>query len=157
MTSDQRYEAFRGAQVAITGGLGFIGSSLARRLSSLGSNVLVIDNRLTGSGANFFNLHSLKKCLTVVEGDIREADLLRQHLQGRHYLFNLAAHNSHQTSMTAPLLDLDINCRAQLGLLEICRVVNPSITIVFASTRQVYGRPRYLPVDEKIIHSNLQT
>ena len=67
MTSDQRYEAFRGAQVAITGGLGFIGSSLARRLSSLGSNVLVIDNRLTGSGANFFNLHSLKKCLTVVE------------------------------------------------------------------------------------------
>ena len=141
--------AFKGAPVVILGGLGFIGSALARRLVDLGSDVLVVDNQLPGSGANPFNLNGLDKQLRVLAADIRDSDALRPHLSGCKYLFNLAAQTSHQGSMAEPLLDLDVNCRAPLALLELCRAVNPKINIVFASTRQVYGQPDYLPVDEK--------
>ena len=141
--------AFKGAPVVILGGQGFIGSALARRLVEIGSDVLVVDNQLPGSGANPFNLNGLDKQLRVLAADIRDSDALRPHLSGCKYLFNLAAQTSHQGSMAEPLLDLDVNCRAPLALLELCRAVNPKINIVFASTRQVYGQPDYLPVDEK--------
>jgi UDP-glucose 4-epimerase len=142
--------AFSGARIAITGGLGFIGSSLARRLASLGNDdVVVLDSQLPGSGANVFNLHGMHDKVRVEGCDIRDEAALRKQLKDREYLFNLAGQTSHQGSMTEPLLDLDINCRAQLVLLETCRRVNPTINIVFASTRQIYGRPDYLPVDEK--------
>ena len=140
--------AYSGARVAVTGGLGFIGSALARRLAALGAEVLVLDNTLPGSGANRFNLAGAAGRLVIEECDIRDGEAMRRHLAGRDFLFNLAAQTSHQGSMAEPLLDLDINCRAQLALLETCRAVNPAITIVFASTRQIYGRPDYLPVDE---------
>lgn len=52
-------------------------------------------------------------------------------------------------SMQDPLTDLDINCRAQVFLLEACRTYNPDIKVIFASTRQIYGKPDYLPVDEE--------
>jgi UDP-glucose 4-epimerase len=143
------YAAYAGARAVVTGGLGFIGATLTRRLLDLGADVLVLDNRLHGSGANPFNLAGLAGRLRIEECDIRDGDALRRHLPGRDYLFNLAAQTSHQGSMAEPLLDLDINCRAQLELLEICRAVNPGIAIVFASTRQIYGRPDYLPVDER--------
>jgi UDP-glucose 4-epimerase len=142
-------DAFAGARVAITGGLGFIGSTLAHRLVRLGSDVLIIDGSLPQSGANAFNLDGLADRVAVVDCDIRDEAALRRHLADCRYLFNLAAQTSHQGSMTEPLLDLDVNARAQLALLEACRAVNPGITIVFASTRQIYGRPDYLPVDEK--------
>ena len=143
------YGAFAGARVAITGGLGFIGSTLARRLVALGSDVLVLDNELSESGANRFNLDGVADRLTFASCDIRYETELRRHLADRQYLFNLAAQTSHQGSMTEPLLDLDINCRAQLALLETCRRGNPGIVIVFASTRQIYGKPSYVPVDER--------
>ncbi|HZS85427.1 MAG TPA: NAD-dependent epimerase/dehydratase family protein [Stellaceae bacterium] len=142
------FAAYAAARVLVTGGLGFIGSNLARRLAALGAEVLVLDNRLPGSGANAANLAGAEGRIAVVEADVRCAKALRPHLEGRHYLFNLAAQTSHQGSMEEPLPDLDINCRAQLQLLELCRAVNPEIGIVFASTRQIYGRPDYLPVDE---------
>src|SRR5215469_14518249 len=141
--------AFAGARIAITGGLGFIGSTLAHRLVRLGSQVTIIDASLPGSGANPFNLAGIADRVTVVPADIRDAAVLQPHLASCRILFNLAAQTSHQGSMAEPLLDLDINARAQLALLEVCRTVNPEITIVFASTRQIYGRPEYLPVDEK--------
>ena len=141
--------AFAGARVAITGGLGFIGSTLAHRLVRLGSQVTVIDSSLPGSGANPFNLAGIADRVTVVAADIRDEAALRPHLASCRVLFNLAAQTSHQGSMAEPLLDLDVNARAQLALLEACRAVNREITIVFASTRQIYGRPEYLPVDEK--------
>lgn len=143
------FAAFSGARVAITGGLGFIGSTLARRLVALGADVLVLDNLMPNSGANPFNIDGIADRLTVVRCDICDAEALRRHLGDRQYLFNLAAQTSHQGSMTEPLLDLDVNARAQLALLEVCRAVNPGINIVFASTRQIYGRPDYVPVDEK--------
>src|SRR6185312_6094396 len=123
--------------------------TLARRLVGLGAEVLVIDCALPGSGANPFNLDGIADRVTLLSADIRDADALRRPLADRHYLFNLAAQTSHQGSMSEPLLDLDINARAPLALLEACRAVNPGIVTVFASTRQIYGRPLYLPVDEK--------
>src|SRR5713101_2337185 len=149
--TDPRYAAFAGARVLITGGLGFIGATLARRLVALGSDVLLVDSLIPEYGGNLFNITDIADRLTVNISDIRDMYGLRHLLLGREYLFNLAGQTSHLDSMTDPLVDLEINCRAQLTLLEACRAVNPGINIVFASTRQIYGRPDYLPVDEEHI------
>jgi UDP-glucose 4-epimerase len=141
--------AFHSARVVITGGLGFIGSALAAKLVSLGSEVVVVDNLLPNSGGNYFNIAPIHDRVRVEIIDIRDVPKLSDLLSGCDYLFNLAGQTSHLDSMTDPLLDLEINSRAQLALLEACRAVNSGIIVVFASTRQVYGRPDYLPVDEK--------
>jgi UDP-glucose 4-epimerase len=149
MAADSRYAAYAGARVLVTGGLGFIGSTLARRLVGLGSEVLLVDSLIPDYGGNLFNIDGLDGKLIVNISDMRDAHGLRHLLRGQDFLFNLAGQTSHMDSMAAPVVDLDINCRAQLTLLEACREVNPRLNIVFASTRQIYGRPQYLPVDEK--------
>jgi len=148
---DPGYAAFAGARVLITGGLGFIGSNLARRLVELGSDVLLVDSLIPEYGGNLFNVAEIADRVTVNISDIRDTYGLHHLLRGRDYLFNLAGQTSHLDSMTDPVVDLEINCRAQLTLLEACREVNPGINIVFASTRQIYGRPEYVPVDEQHI------
>jgi len=145
---DRRFAAFAGARVMITGGLGFIGSALARRLVALGADVLLVDSLIPQYGGNLFNIHGLEGRLQVNVSDIRDVHGLRHLLRDRDFLFNLAGQTSHLDSMTDPAADLEINCAAQLSLLEACRAVNPDIGIVFASTRQIYGRPERLPVDE---------
>jgi UDP-glucose 4-epimerase len=142
-------DAFAGARVMITGGLGFIGSTIAARLVELGAEVLLVDNLLAEYGGNVFNVAPIRDKVAIEVADIRDVRAMRTLLNGRGYLFNLAAQTSHADSMTDPETDLAINCRAQLTLLEACRHVCPEIRIVYASTRQIYGRPRYLPVDEK--------
>lgn len=141
--------SFRGARVLITGGLGFIGSALAHRLADLGSVVTLVDNELAHSGANPFNIASIRERVRLVAGDIRDPEMLPPLVAGQRYLFNLAAQTSHLGSMEDPVTDLDINCRAQLLLLEACRAHAPGISIVFASTRQIYGKADYLPIDER--------
>jgi nucleoside-diphosphate-sugar epimerase len=138
----------RGRRTAILGGLGFIGSTLARGLAESGADVLVIDNEAAGSGANAANLRGYERKLEVVRGDIRDTEMLNHRLSGCDVIFNLAAESSHQASMDSPLLDLEVNAGGALAVLEACRKVAPDAVIVFASTRQVYGRPSYLPVDE---------
>jgi UDP-glucose 4-epimerase len=145
------YAAFAGARVLITGGLGFIGSNLAHRLVELGSDVLLVDSLIPEYGGNLFNVADIADRVTINISDIRDTYGLHHLLRGRDYLFNLAGQTSHLDSMTDPVVDLEINCQAQLTLLEACREVNPDINIVFASTRQIYGRPDYLPVDEQHI------
>jgi UDP-glucose 4-epimerase len=142
-------EKFKGARVLITGGLGFIGSALALRLVAMGSEVALIDNLLADSGANPFNIQHIRDRVLVEIRDMREPGAVAPLVEGRQYLFNLAAQTSHLGSMEDPVTDLDINCRAQLLLLEACRARAPGISIVFASTRQIYGKADYLPVDEK--------
>jgi len=142
-------DIFAGARVMITGGLGFIGSNLAIRLVSLGADVLLVDNLFPDYGGNLFNVAPVSERVTVELADIRDIAAMRELLQGCRYLFNLAAQTSHLDSMKDPETDLAINCRAQLTLLEACRAVCPDVRIVHASTRQIYGRPLYLPVDEK--------
>lgn len=141
--------SYRNKRVLITGGLGFIGSNLAHRLVGLGAKVSVVDSLIPEYGGNLRNVAGIEDRLKINISDVRDRHSLPVFLKDQDYLFNLAGQTSHMDSMTDPETDLEINCRAQLSILETCRRHNPSIRIVFASTRQIYGRPDYLPVDEK--------
>jgi UDP-glucose 4-epimerase len=140
---------FANRRVLITGALGFIGSNLARRLVELGAQVLLVDSLIPEYGGNLFNIAGIEDRVQVNSSDVRDAHSMRYLVQGQDYLFNLAGQTSHMDSMSDPDSDLEINCRAQLSILEACRKYNPAIKVVFASTRQLYGKPDYLPVDEK--------
>ena len=140
---------FSGSNVLITGGLGFIGSSLARRLVGLGARVTLVDSMIPEYGGNLFNIADIRDRVTVDLSDVRDSEAMALLIKERDFLFNLAGQTSHLDSMTDPLTDLNINTAAQLSILEACRLNNRNVRIVFASTRQIYGRPQYLPVDEK--------
>jgi nucleoside-diphosphate-sugar epimerase len=146
--ADLRFSAFRGARVLITGGVGLIGSALARQLVELGAEVLLVDNMMPEGGANFANVGTIRDRVRVNIADIRDPRAMRHLLDGQAFLFDLAAQTSHLDSMKTPFDDLAVNVTAQLQLLESCRAIAPQIVIVHAGTRQIYGRPRYLPVDE---------
>ncbi len=139
---------YLGKQVLITGGLGFIGSHLARTLVNRGAKVTLVDNLFPQYGGNLFNIHDIQDQVSVVLCDVRDSEAMTRVLKDKDYLFNLAGQTSHLDSMLDPQTDLEINAAAQLAILESCRKVNPKIKIVFASTRQLYGIPDYLPVDE---------
>ena len=136
-------------RVLITGGLGFIGSNLARRLVAAGAQVTLCDSLIPQYGGNLHNIHDSRDQVVVNISDVRDRFAIEYLLRDQDYLFNLAGQTSHLDSMANPQVDLDINAAAQLSILEACRAVNPGIRIVFASTRQIYGKPDYLPVDEK--------
>ena len=142
---------FRNKKILITGGLGFIGSNLAIKLVSLGAKVEIYDALIKGFGGNLFNVEPVKNKLTITIGDMREKTKIEKAILKKDYVFNLAGTLSHIDSMANPFIDLDINCRAQLRLLETCRKFNKQVTIVFAGTRNQYGKALYLPVDEKHI------
>lgn len=139
---------FASARVLVTGGLGFIGSNLALRLCELGADVTLLDNLTPTHGGNSFNVAPIPERAACVIGDMRDEGLVRELLAGQDYLFNLAGQTSHIDSMRDPVQDLEANVRAHLVVLEACRAVNPAVRTVFASTRQIYGKPEYLPVDE---------
>ena len=147
MLSDS--DIFAGSDVLVTGGLGFIGSALARRLVELGAKVTLIDSLIPEYGGNLFNIHDIRDRVTVDLTDVRDAAAMSSLIKKRQFLFNLAGQTSHLDSMTDPMTDLNINAAAQLHILEACRLHNRDLKIIFASTRQVYGRPEYLPVDER--------
>lgn len=142
------FSAFDGKQVLITGGVGFIGSNLARQLVTFGARVTLADSLIPLYGGNLFNIEDIRECVTLNITDVRDPFAMAYLVQGKDYLFNLAGQTSHLDSMTDPRTDLEINAAAQLSILEACRQHNPGIKIVFASTRQLYGKPEYLPVDE---------
>lgn len=132
----------------ITGGLGFIGSNLARRLVVEGATVTLIDSLVPEYGGNLFNIEGIEDRVRVNISDVRDQYSLCHLVKDQDVLFNLAGQTSHMDSMARPEIDLDINCKAQLSILEACRHHNPKIRVIFGSTRQIYGKPRYLPVDE---------
>ena len=147
MTENERF--WPGRRVLITGGLGFIGSNLAHRLAGLGADLVLVDSLIPEYGGNLFNVDGLGDRARVNISDIRDAHSLRYLVKDREIIFNLAGQTSHLDSMHDPFTDLEINCVAQLKLLEVCRHHNPTAKLIFASTRQIYGKPDYLPVDEK--------
>jgi UDP-glucose 4-epimerase len=147
------FQDFAGKGILITGGLGFIGSNLARSLADLGARVTVVDSLIPEYGGNLFNLEGYESRIRINIADIRDAFSMAYLVQGQDYLFNLAGQTSHLDSMKNPFVDLDINCRSQLFILEACRNHNPAIKVLYASTRQIYGRPDFLPVHEgHILH-----
>jgi len=141
--------SYANTKILITGGLGFIGSSLARALVAQGAQVTLVDSLIPQYGGNPFNIEDIRDKVTVNVCDVRDPFAMGYLLKGKDFLFNLAGQTSHLDSMADPQTDLDINAAAQLSILEACRKANPGIKIVFASTRQLYGKPDYLPVDEK--------
>lgn len=139
---------FQGKHVLITGGVGFIGSNLARRLLELGAYITIIDSFSPEFGGNPFNIHEIKGQIQVFIGDMRDEGKLELILPAQDFLFNLAAQVSHAGSMGDPIVDLEMNAVSQIKLLEMCRKWNPTVRIIYTGTRQMYGRPHYLPVDE---------
>jgi len=141
-------EFYRGRRVMITGGLGFIGSNIARRLAELGADVLLMDSLIPDFGGNFFNIDGIADRVRVNIADVRQESTMNHLVRDREVIFNLAGQVSHIDSMRDPYTDLDINCRSQLSILESCRKFNANAKVVFAGTRQVYGKPDSLPVTE---------
>jgi UDP-glucose 4-epimerase len=142
-------EFYRGRKVLITGGLGFIGSNLAHRLVALDADVLLLDSLIPDYGGNLFNIEGIEDRVRVNVADVRQKSSMNYLVRGREVIFNLAGQVSHIDSMRDPFEDLEINCLAQLTILEACRHNNPGVKVVYAGTRQVYGRPSTLPVDEQ--------
>jgi len=139
---------YQNKRVLITGGLGFIGSTLARRLVGLGANVVLVDAVVPETGANRFNIDGIAERLRCEIADIQDERVMRECLPGQQIIFNLAGRAGHARSMQQPVVDLEGNCRCHLALLESCRRLNPDARLVFTSSRQVYGRVQQLPVDE---------
>jgi UDP-glucose 4-epimerase len=143
------FKPYEGAKVLITGGLGFIGSHLAKRLVELGADVTIVDSLIPEYGGNPYNIRDVADQVHVNYSDIRDPWSIRHLVRGKDYIFNLAGQVSHIDSMEDPETDLDINCKAQLSLLEACRENNRDVRVIFAASRQQYGRPRSLPVTEE--------
>ena len=139
---------FQDKNVLITGGLGFIGSNLARRLVEGGAKVTLVDSLIPEYGGSLFNIDGIEDRVRINIADVRDRHSMAYLVREQDYLFNLAGQTSHMDSMEDPYTDLEINCVAQLSILEACRKYSPRIKVVFASTRQIYGKPDYLPVNE---------
>ena len=145
--SHQAY--YHNRRVMITGGLGFIGSNLAHRLVELGADVLLVDSLIPDYGGNLYNITGIEHQVRVNVADVRQQSTINYLVRHVDVIFNLAGQVSHIDSMRDPYTDLEINCRSQLSILEACRRYNPTAKLVFAGTRQVYGRPDVLPVTEQ--------
>jgi UDP-glucose 4-epimerase len=142
-------QAFQSTRILITGGLGFIGSNLARRLVAMGAHVTLVDSLVPEYGGTPYNVVDIRDRVEINICDVRDPYAIAYLVKGKQFLFNLAGQTSHLDSMTDPKTDLEINAAAQLSILEACRAHNPGIKLLFASTRQLYGKPDYLPVDEE--------
>jgi nucleoside-diphosphate-sugar epimerase len=142
-------EAFRNRQVLITGGLGFFGSNLAIRLVEMGARVTLLDSLIPQFGGSFANVAPIRDQVTINISDMRDSDSLEILVRDKDYIFNLAGQVSHGDSMRDPKLDLGVNCVSTMNLVEACRRFNPTVRMLYASTRQVYGKPKLLPVTEE--------
>ena len=150
MNASKPFSEYKGRSVLITGGLGFIGSNLAHRLVEIGDvEVLLVDALIQDQGGNHSNIESIRDRVNLRIANIGDDYAINHLVGGVDYVFNLAGNVSHLDSMIYPQQDLELNCAAQLTLLEACRNFNPHVKIIFTSTRQVYGKPIYLPLDEQ--------
>ena len=143
------FAPYEGARVLITGGLGFLGSHMAKRLVDVGADVTIVDSLIPEYGGNPYNVRTIADRVHINYSDIRDPWSIRYLVKDQDYIFNLAGQVSHLDSMKDPETDLDINCKSQLSLLEALRENNTEARTVFAASRQQYGRPKSLPVTEE--------
>ncbi len=148
MTSTDVSKLYSGKRVLVTGGLGFIGSNLSIRLVECGAEVTILDSLVPEFGGNWFNIKPIEGLGKINVSDMRDPHSLRILIQDKDYIFHLAGQVSHGDSMRDPDLDLDVNCVSTINLVEACRRFNPEVHLVYTSTRQVYGIPKALPVNE---------
>jgi UDP-glucose 4-epimerase len=142
------YDALKGKEVLVTGGLGFIGSNLSIELVRAGAHVTIVDNMLPRQGGNLFNIKDIEDKVKVNFSDVRNELSMNHLVKGKDYIFHLAGQVNHVDSMRNPVQDLDINCRGTLVLLEALRHHNRTARVIFAGTRGEYGSSVKLPVDE---------
>lgn len=141
-------DIFRNKRILITGGLGFIGSTLAHQLIKIGADVTLVDSMIPEYGGNLFNVEGIRDKVKINISDVRDRSSMNYLVRDKDYIFNLAGTLSHIDSMNDPFTDLEINCVAQLSILEAVRQNNSETKILFAGTRGQYGKADYLPVDE---------
>lgn len=141
--------SLKNKKVMITGGLGFIGSNLAHRCLEAGAEVTVYDCLDPRSGGNMYNLHGIEDSVRVVVNDIRSLEGVSSCIRGQDILFHCAAYTSHPDSMKDPLMDIDVNCKGTINILESARRFNPEIKFVHVGTSTQNGKMCYSPVDEK--------
>ena len=137
-----------GKNILITGGLGFIGSTIAQKTVELGANVTVYDALMPQYGGNVANIEEIAKKIEVIKGDVRDFEALKEHVKNKDVIFHCAAQVSHVQSLSDPYLDIDINCRGTINLLEASRKFNDEVRIVYSGTRSQIGKMVYSPVDE---------
>ncbi|MCW5962976.1 MAG: NAD-dependent epimerase/dehydratase family protein [Bryobacterales bacterium] len=147
--AEQLTNAYEGRRILVTGGLGFLGSNLALALADLGADVTVLDSLAAGCGGDPRNIVGGSGSIRVVVADIACADAAADCLRGCDAVFNLAAEIAHTAHLDAAARDLSLNVQSQLEFLAHCVKYAPGVRVVYTSTRQVYGIPQYLPVDEK--------
>jgi UDP-glucose 4-epimerase len=140
-------ESWVDRRVLVTGGLGFIGSSVTVRLAEAGARVTVLDALLPAYGGNRYNVEPVADRIRIVEGDVRDQALVASLVEGQDVVFHFAAQVSYLDSMEDPLLDLDISLRGTLNVLESCRRVSPAVPVVSIGSRMQFGRIERLPVD----------
>ena len=140
---------FKNKKILITGGLGFIGSTLAHRLAKIEADIYLIDSLIPEYGGNNFNINGIEDKVKVNIADVRDKHSMDYLVKDKDIIFNLAGTLSHIDSMNDPFTDLEINCMSQLSILESCRKNNKDVKIIFAGTRGQYGKADHLPVDEK--------
>ena len=140
--------SFSGRRCLVTGGLGFIGSNLAIALAGGGADVTVVDALVPTHGGDRRNLEEAPRAIEVIEAPVDDVDAVRDAAAAAEVIFNLAGQVSHVESMARPRFDLQVNTTSQIGFLEILREVGSTAVVVYTSTRQIFGHPRYLPVDE---------
>ena len=140
--------SYRKRHAVVTGGLGFIGSNLVLRLLELGARVTVVDSEVPGCGSNRHNLQPACGDIRLILKDIDEAAGFAETLSRADVIFNLAGEISHVHSMRFPERDGALNAPRNFVFVHQCARSAPGVRIVYAGTRQIYGKPRYLPVDE---------
>ena len=139
---------FKNKKILITGGLGFIGSTLAHQLVKMDSDICIVDSLIPDYGGNRYNINGIDDKVKINIADVRDKHSMDYLVKGKDIIFNLAGTLSHIDSMKDPFTDLEINCRSQLSILESCRKNNRDVKIIFAGTRGQYGKVDRLPVDE---------
>ena len=142
-------ESLAGKNVLITGGLGFIGSNLCLQCLKLGAKVTIYDCLDPRSGGNHYNIFGFQEKLTIIQNDIRNFEGLCAAVLNQDIIFNCAAYTSHPNAMKEPLIDIDVNCKGTINLLEAIRRFNPETKLVHIGTSTQIGKMRGVVVDEE--------